>query len=85
MLRFFSIFCFIFFSSFKLLASETKGVVSTIQPINSLVNAVIGNTGKTISLIPAKAISLSDSGAVKPWTPWYYGYKPNNRAWSRTS
>ena len=55
MLRFFSIFCFIFFSSFKLLASETKGVVSTIQPINSLVNAVIGNTGKTISLIPAKA------------------------------
>ena len=55
MLRFFTIFCFIFFSSFKLLASETKGVVSTIQPINSLVNAVIGNTGKTISLIPAKA------------------------------
>ena len=54
MLRFFTIFCFIFFSSFKLLASETKGVVSTIQPINSLVNAVIGNTGKTISLIPAK-------------------------------
>ena len=55
MLRFFTVFCFIFFSSFKLLASETKGVVSTIQPINSLVNAVIGNTGKTISLIPAKA------------------------------
>lgn len=55
MLRVFTIFCFIFFSSFKLLASETKGVVSTIQPINSLVNAVIGNTGKTISLIPAKA------------------------------
>ena len=55
MLKFFTIFCFIFFSSFKLLASETKGVVSTIQPINSLVNAVIGNTGKTISLIPAKA------------------------------
>jgi zinc transport system substrate-binding protein len=54
MLRFFTVFCFIFFSSFKLLASETKGVVSTIQPINSLVNAVIGNTGKTISLIPAK-------------------------------
>ena len=55
MLRFFTVFCFIFFSGFKLLASETKGVVSTIQPINSLVNAVIGNTGKTISLIPAKA------------------------------
>ncbi|MDA9165714.1 zinc ABC transporter substrate-binding protein, partial [Alphaproteobacteria bacterium] len=37
-----------------LIASETKGVVTTIQPINSLVSAVIGNTGKTISLIPAE-------------------------------
>ncbi len=55
MLRVFSIFCFIFFSNFKLLASETTGVVSTIQPINSLVNAVIGNTGKTILLIPTEA------------------------------
>jgi len=40
--------------SFNLIASETKGVVTTIQPINSLVSAVIGNTGKTISLIPAE-------------------------------
>ena len=55
MLRFLTIFSFIFFSSFKLLASETTGVVSTIQPINSLVNAVIGNTGKTILLIPTEA------------------------------
>ena len=54
MLRFFTIFCFIFFSNFKLLASETTGVVTTIQPINSLVNAVIGNTGKIIPLIPAE-------------------------------
>ena len=54
MLRVFSIFCFIFFSNFKLLASETTGVVSTIQPINSLVNTVIGNTGKTTLLIPTE-------------------------------
>jgi len=40
--------------SFNLIASETKGVVTTIQPINSLVSAVNGNTGKTISLIPAE-------------------------------
>ena len=55
MLRFLTIFSFIFFSSFKLFASETTGVISTIQPINSLVNAVIGNTGKTILLIPTEA------------------------------
>jgi len=55
MLRFLTVFSFIFFSSFKLFASETTGVVSTIQPINSLVNAVIGNTGKTILLIPTEA------------------------------
>jgi len=54
MLRFLTVFSFIFFSSFKLFASETTGVVSTIQPINSLVNAVIGNTGKTILLIPTE-------------------------------
>ncbi len=54
MLKFLTIFSFIIFSSFKLLASETTGVVTTIQPINSLVNAVIGNTGKSISLIPAE-------------------------------
>ena len=39
---------------FKVFASETKGVITTIQPINSLVSAVIGNTGKTTSLIPAE-------------------------------
>ena len=37
------------FLHFKALALETKGVITTIQPINSLVSAVIGNTGKTIS------------------------------------
>ena len=42
------------FLHFKALAIETKGVITTIQPINSLVSAVIGNTGKTISLIPAE-------------------------------
>ena len=54
MLKFLTIFSFIICSSFKLFASETTGVVTTIQPINSLVGAVIGNTGKTISLIPAE-------------------------------
>ena len=54
MLKFLIIFSFIFFSSFKLFASETTGVVTTIQPINSLVISVIGNTGKTVSLIPAE-------------------------------
>ena len=44
----------ILFLNFKAFASETKGVITTIQPINSLVSAVIGNTGKTISLIPAE-------------------------------
>ena len=44
----------ILFAQFKAIASETKGVITTIQPINSLVSAVIGNTGKTISLIPAE-------------------------------
>ena len=42
------------FLHFKALALETKGVITTIQPINSLISAVIGNTGKTISLIPAE-------------------------------
>ena len=44
----------ILFVQFKAIASETKGIITTIQPINSLVSAVIGNTGKTISLIPAE-------------------------------
>ena len=48
-----SIIIFILFSSSNLFAADTKGVITTIQPINSLVSAVIGDTGKTISLIPA--------------------------------
>ena len=44
----------ILFLHFKAFATETKGVITTIQPINSLVSAVIGNTGKTTSLIPAE-------------------------------
>ena len=44
----------ILFLNVKAFALETKGVITTIQPINSLVSAVIGNTGKTISLIPAE-------------------------------
>ena len=42
------------FLHFKALALETKGVITTIQPINSLISAVIGNTGKTISFITAE-------------------------------
>src|SRR5210317_1921971 len=55
MFKLLTIFSFMICFSFNLIASETKGVVTTIQPINSLVSAVIGNTGKKISLIPAKA------------------------------
>ena len=54
MFKIFTVFSFIICSSFNLFASETTGVVTTIQPINSLVSAVIGNTGKTISLIPTE-------------------------------
>ena len=54
MFKILTIFSFMFCFSFNLFASETKGVVTTIQPINSLVSAVIGNTGKTISLIPTE-------------------------------
>ena len=54
MLKLLTIFSFMICFSFNLIASETKGVVTTIQPINSLVSAVIRNTGKTISLIPAE-------------------------------
>jgi zinc transport system substrate-binding protein len=54
MFKLLTIFSFMICFSFNLIASETKGVVTTIQPINSLVSAVIGNTGKTISLIPAE-------------------------------
>ena len=48
-----SIIILILFSSSNLFAADTKGLITTIQPINSLVSAVIGDTGKTISLIPA--------------------------------
>ena len=48
-----SIIILILFSSSNLFAADTKGVITTIQPINSLVSEVIGDTGKTISLIPA--------------------------------
>ena len=48
-----SIITLILFSNSSLFAADTKGVITTIQPINSLVSAVIGDTGKTISLIPA--------------------------------
>ena len=48
-----SIITLILFSNSNLFAADTKGVITTIQPINSLVSAVIGDTGKTISLIPA--------------------------------
>ena len=44
---------FVFLSINSVLAAETKGVITTIQPINALVKAVIGNTGKTISIVPA--------------------------------
>ena len=54
MFKILTVFSFMICFSFNLIASETKGVVTTIQPINSLVSAVIGNTGKTISLIPAE-------------------------------
>ena len=50
---FFMIILFVF-SSINVFAAETKGIITTIQPINALVSAVIGNTGKTISIIPAE-------------------------------
>ena len=53
-LNYYIILTTILFVQFKAIASETKGIITTIQPINSLVSAVIGNTGKTISLIPAE-------------------------------
>ena len=52
MTKLISIIILYFFSNFNVFASETKGVITTIKPIESLVNAVIGDTGKTVSLIP---------------------------------
>ena len=54
MMKLFSIIILFVFSSINAFATETTGVISTIQPINSLVSAVIGNTGKTILIIPAE-------------------------------
>ena len=53
-MKLFSIIILFVFSSINAFATETTGVISTIQPINSLVSTVIGHTGKTISIIPAE-------------------------------
>ena len=52
MIKFFSIIALFICSGVNVFATETTGVISTIQPINSLVSAVIGNTGKSITIIP---------------------------------
>ena len=49
-----SIIILFFFSSVNVFASETIGIITTIKPIDSLVSAVVGDTGKTISLIPSE-------------------------------
>lgn len=49
-----SIIILFFFSSVNVYASETIGIITTIKPIDSLVSAVVGDTGKTISLIPSE-------------------------------
>ncbi|MDB2700041.1 zinc ABC transporter substrate-binding protein [Alphaproteobacteria bacterium] len=54
MIKFFSIIALFICTSVNVLATETTGVISTIQPINSLVSAVIGNTGKSITIIPSE-------------------------------
>ena len=51
--KLFTIIILLFISNTSVFASETKGVITTIQPINALVNAVIGNTGGSNSLIPS--------------------------------
>ncbi len=48
-----SIITFVILSISNVYGNETKGVITTIQPINALVSAVVGNTGKTISIVPA--------------------------------
>ena len=52
--KLFTIIILLFISNTSVFASETKGVITTIQPINALVNAVIGNTGGSTSLIPSE-------------------------------
>jgi zinc transport system substrate-binding protein len=54
MIKFFSIIALFICSGVNVFATETTGVISTIQPINSLVSAVIGNTGKSITIIPSE-------------------------------
>jgi zinc transport system substrate-binding protein len=49
-----SIIILFFFSSVNVFASETIGIITTIKPIDSLVSAVVGDTGKTIPLIPSE-------------------------------
>ena len=52
--KLFTIITLLFISNTSVFATETKGVITTIQPINALVNAVIGNTGGSTSLIPSE-------------------------------
>ncbi|MDC1259990.1 zinc ABC transporter substrate-binding protein [Pseudomonadota bacterium] len=52
--KLFTIITLLFISNTAVFASETKGVITTIQPINALVNAIIGNTGGSTSLIPSE-------------------------------
>ena len=54
MIKFFSIIALFICSGVNVFATETTGVISTIQPINSLVSAIIGNTGKSITIIPSE-------------------------------
>ena len=54
MIKFFSIIALFICSGVNVFATETTGVISTIQPINSIVSAVIGNTGKSITIIPSE-------------------------------
>ena len=54
MIKFFSIIALFICSGVNVYATETTGVISTIQPINSLVSAIIGNTGKSITIIPSE-------------------------------
>ena len=54
MIKFFSILALFIFTGVNVFATETTGVISTIQPINSLVSAIIGNTGKSITIIPSE-------------------------------
>ena len=53
MIKLFSIIALFICTGVNVFATETTGVISTIQPINSLVSAVIGNTGKSITIIPS--------------------------------